>query len=116
MLTLLQFQEIYSRFQSSGLRVRDFCQNEGLHESKFYYWQKKLHSSSSEKSDFIPLVFNRSTPLPVPNRDLVPAAPSSFSPGISCYPCEIVYPGGTVLRLSATTDIELLRKLLLLTP
>lgn len=42
MLTLLKFQEIYSRFQSSGLRVHDFCQNEGLYESKFYYWQKKL--------------------------------------------------------------------------
>lgn len=113
MLTLLKFQEIYSRFQSSGLRVRDFCQNEGLHESKFYYWQKKLHSSRSEKSDFILLVFNRPAPLPVPSRDL---APSSFSPAASCYPCEIVYPGGTVLRLSAATDIELLRKLLLLTP
>jgi len=116
MLTLLKFQEIYSRFQSSGLRVRDFCQNEGLHESKFYYWQKKLHSSSSERSDFIPLVFNRPASLPVPSRDLPPMPPSSLSPTASYYPCEIVYPCGTVLRLSAATDIELLRKLLLLTP
>ena len=116
MLTLLKFQEIYSRYQSSGLRVRDFCQNEGLHESKFYYWQKKLHSSSCDKGDFIPLVFNRPAPLPVSSCDLPSLTSSSLSPGSSCYPYEIIYPGGTILRLSAAADIELLRKLLLLTP
>jgi hypothetical protein len=119
MLTLSRFQEIYSRFQSSGLRVRDFCANEGLHESKFYYWQKKLHSTSSSNGrNFIPIVFDPSGNTPFPRTDSRATALSSAlgtSPS-ACYPCEIVYPGGTILRLSSPTDVELLRQLLLLNP
>lgn len=113
MLTLLKFQEIYSRFQSSGLRVRDFCHNEGLHESKFYYWQKKLRPIPCRNSDFIPIVFDRSLDAATANLDL----PSPVSPSSSCsYPCEIVYSSGTILRLSIASDLELLRKLLSLNP
>ena len=42
MWTLKQFELVYDRFQSSGLPVKDFCQNECILESKFYYWKKKL--------------------------------------------------------------------------
>ncbi|WP_431424299.1 IS66 family insertion sequence element accessory protein TnpA [Bacteroides hominis] len=36
---------MYSRYESSGLKVRDFCTNEVINEAKFYYWQKKLRAS-----------------------------------------------------------------------
>jgi len=119
MLTLSKFQEIYSRFQSSGLRVRDFCANEGLHESKFYYWQKKLPpTSASSDRNFIPVVLN-----PVRNPSFLgsdsPSVPLPSTVGASpsaCYPFEIVYPGGTILRLSSTADVDLLRQLLFLNP
>jgi len=119
MLTLSKFQEIYSRFQSSGLRVRDFCHNDGLHESKFYYWQKKLRSTSAcPGHDFIPIVFD-----PPPSSSSANDAPAlcSLPSGVSgsipsCYPCEIVYPGGAILRLSPPADVDLLRQLLFLNP
>ena len=41
-----QFEEIYSRFLDSGLTVKDFCSNEGLAPSKFYYWQKRVRPSN----------------------------------------------------------------------
>ncbi len=36
MLTDQQFSEIHSRYVSSGLSIRSFCQNEGICEAKFY--------------------------------------------------------------------------------
>lgn len=59
MWTLKQFEDIYDRFQSSGLRVKDFCQNECILESKFYYWQRKLREYNNRKeqpSDFVPII------------------------------------------------------------
>jgi len=34
--------------------VRDFCSNEGIHPSTFYYWLKK-HREKSRPKEFIPL-------------------------------------------------------------
>lgn len=40
MWNLKEFESIYFRYESSGLKVRDFCANEVINEAKFYYWQK----------------------------------------------------------------------------
>ena len=45
MWNLKSFEVIYSRYERSGLKVRDFCANEVINEAKFYYWQKKLRAS-----------------------------------------------------------------------
>lgn len=50
MLNLKRFESLYDRFKSSGLRVRDFCINECVSESKFYYWQRKLKEQEREKA------------------------------------------------------------------
>ncbi len=42
MWTIQQFEEIFDRYQSSGLRIKEFCRNESIVESRFYYWQKRL--------------------------------------------------------------------------
>ncbi|WP_394368610.1 IS66 family insertion sequence element accessory protein TnpA [Bacteroides nordii] len=46
MWNLKEFESIYLRYESSGLKVRDFCTNEVINEAKFYYWQKKLRAFS----------------------------------------------------------------------
>lgn len=57
-----EFKEIYSRYLSSGLSVKDFCYNEDLLESRFYYWQKKLKSFlPPRQSGFIPIVITDTT-------------------------------------------------------
>jgi hypothetical protein len=35
------FQKLLSRYRESGLNVVEFCSNEGIHKSTFYYWLKK---------------------------------------------------------------------------
>ncbi len=37
-----EFKSVYDRYKLSGLTVKDFCINEGIYQSRFYYWQKKL--------------------------------------------------------------------------
>ena len=46
MWNLKSFEVIYSRYESSGLTVRDFCATEVINEAKFYYWQKKLRQAT----------------------------------------------------------------------
>lgn len=42
------WQMVLETFNSSGLSVRQFCQQEGLSEPSFYSWRKRL--SKSQKS------------------------------------------------------------------
>ena len=65
MWSIQQFKLVYDRFLSSGLSVTDFCANECILQSKFYYWKKKLHEHNQlreKSSDFVPIVFSDSTP------------------------------------------------------
>jgi hypothetical protein len=69
MWTLKQFETIFDRYHSSGLSLKDFCQNECILESKFFYWQRKLREYNKRKeqpSDFVQIVFSGpNQPLPV---------------------------------------------------
>ncbi|MFK1726802.1 IS66 family insertion sequence element accessory protein TnpA [Bacteroides fragilis] len=53
---------MYSRYESSGLTVRDFCANEVINEVKFYYWQKKLRESNLPIQSFVPIVVDSESP------------------------------------------------------
>ena len=41
-MTLEQFKQTYEDWKLSGLSVRDYCNNTGFDEGKFYYWRRKL--------------------------------------------------------------------------
>ena len=45
------WQMVLETFKSSKLSVRQFCQQEGLTESAFYSWRKKLTASSETTED-----------------------------------------------------------------
>ena len=83
MLSKEQFKVIYSRYQSSGLSVRDFCRNEGLAEAKFYYRQKEM--GKMPPPGFVPLLIEKGNQLP---------SLPSFPDGDSTSSCmiEINYP------------------------
>ncbi len=57
MWNLKEFESIYLRYESSSLKVRDFCTNEVINEAKFYYWQKKLRASKLPSASFVPFQF-----------------------------------------------------------
>lgn len=112
MWNLKEFESIYSRYESSGLKVRDFCANEVINEAKFYYWQKKLRESKLPIQHFVPIVLGSNSPssdLPCPTN--VCTTHSVIDPP----EYEVVYPCGTILRVKGTVNVELLKVLIQLT-
>jgi len=107
MMTKVQFEEVYNRFKESGLNVRDFCNNEGFTESRFYYWQKKLNSAN-RSSELIPLLIDKSAsavnhvhgkvqPCRQPDND---------------FAVEVSYLNGATLRIKGNVDPSVLRTLI----
>lgn len=109
MWNLKAFELIYSRYESSGLKVRDFCANEVINEAKFYYWQKKLRKSKLPAQNFVPIVLD--SELPVSGLPCPPSADISASV-MPSPEYEILYPCGTSLRVKGIVDAELLKVLL----
>ena len=118
MWTIKQFEAVYDRFQSSDLSVRDFCLNECITESKFYYWKRKLqqHNHSRERqSDFIPIVFtDANQQLQTKKRVLQKQNPEHMHPSEG-NAFEIVYPNGVKLRIPEGVDLSQIRSLILVT-
>ena len=119
MLKERQFLSIYEGYLESGLTVCDYCANQSMKESMFYYWQNKLKGQLPPKRGFVPVVFDngkaiRSSPVPAPvqNRSKAFPDPAAANNTISC---EISYPNGVCVKLNGLTDPEMLRSLLLLT-
>ena len=105
MLSETKFQEIYRRQKESGLSVKAFCVNEGIADSTFYYWSKKIRTNSS-RPDFIPLVVNQASPTTL-------RQPRESKPilGNDDALLELVYPNGTLLRIRKDLDLTHLRAL-----
>ena len=117
MITDTQFKEIYSRYQSTGLTIRAFCNNEGIKEAKFYYWKKRLQRLFPSTFSFIPVKIDENSKQGLSSSCHPPANPvfNSVSKTADCN-CsfEITYPNGTRLQFSGTADYELVKSLLLL--
>lgn len=45
-----EFQPVYERQQTSGLTIKDFCENEAHSSSCFHYWKKKFRLSRTYTS------------------------------------------------------------------
>jgi transposase-like protein len=112
MLSESKFLEIYRRQQESGLTVKDFCSNEGIADSTFYYWYKKVRKKSS-KQDFIPLVVKTSPSHLTPKHsETRPSVEDSLE--MDDVLLEVVYPNGTRLRIKKDIDLTQLRALVCL--
>ncbi len=113
-LTESEFLDIYHRHKESGLNVKDFCSNEGLKESTYYYWRKKLVEKGRIK-DFIPLVVKSPAPIFKSANGSGFANPTNGNSGGDNYQMiEIVYPNGNKLRIPVDTDPDYLHSLLTL--
>ena len=110
-----EFESVYDRYKLSGLPVKDFCINEGIYQSRFYYWKKKLRDQQQEAdqpSGFVPIIFKKpQTPI---NNIIYGGKPLREKQ----QPCgdviEIVYPNGVIVRISSTADIKQLQSLIFL--
>ena len=112
MLSETKFQELYQQHQESGLTVRDFCSNEGIAPSTFYYWHKKIKKNNTIR-DFIPLLVD-SPQLVTPQSYVKSHTPVPGGGNIEDALLELVYPNGTKLRFRQDLDIAHLRTLVCL--
>lgn len=80
----LQWQERLKRFESSGLSIEEFCQQEEVNRTQLAQWLHALREAAEERrSPFVPVQVK-----------------ASF--------IEILLPGGGLVRLSAGIDQSLL--------
>jgi hypothetical protein len=110
MLSEPKFLEIYRRQQESGLSVKDFCSNEGLAESTYYYWQKKTRYKRANQ-DFIPLVVKPTQSFPSPDLAKSQTRHQGSGNADDAVLLELEYPNGTKLRIKQDLDLDHLRAL-----
>lgn len=109
-----KFKELIQLQESSGLSAREFCFNEGIAPSTFYYWRKKLQRREIGKKDFIPLLVKPpGSSLPQGHsRDI---NRKEYQPGQMAGDntlLELIYPNGTLLRIKEDLDLAHLRALI----
>ena len=88
-----QMQVLIDKFNRSNVSKKQFCHQEGIPISVFYYWQKKFkQTDQSSGKGFLPVEVNHK-----------PTIQSSV---------EISFPNGVVVRLEEDSDIEMIRSLI----
>lgn len=108
-MTLTTFTQLFRDYQESGLNVRDFCSNQGIAPSSFYYWRKKLVGSDNEDQPkrFVPLVLDSgSTDDRVYNNRV---NIRRLDKGLFTTPIEFVFPNGTKMILRDAIDMSMLK-------
>ncbi len=111
MLSETKFQSLYQRQQESGLSVREFCANEGMAYSTFYYWYKKTKHKRGNQS-FIPLVVKPNQPSS--SQSFVTTPPEESRNTGDGLLVEVEYRNGTKLRIQQEMDLAHLRTLVCL--
>ena len=84
------WRKTLAAFSTSGLSVRAFCRQHGLHEKRFYTWRRNLGLS----------------PLARPATSTTPA--TGFVPVrvVSDSSLEVVLPSGLTVRVPASADVS----------
>jgi hypothetical protein len=95
-----RWKAIIHQAARSGLSTREFCRQRKLHESQFYWWQRRLTAAR-----------------PAPNRAKATPAAASFAlvseePGMTDAGIELVLAGGRRLRIARGVDQQTLRAVL----
>jgi len=105
-MTEVSFLELVSRRKETGLSVRDFCSNEGIPQSTYYYWRNKLNKKAAQPKRFIPLVV--SSNLAAQKKDQF----SHSDPHISAAGfLEFVFLNGTRLLIRDQIDLAFLQSI-----
>ena len=94
------FDKLHKEYKESGLSVHDFCSNQDIVVSSFYYWQRKFKKNSEVSREFIPLVIEEPSKCisPIPTKEISNANHLEF-----------IFPNGTKLVLKENIDLNLLK-------
>jgi len=92
--TSQQMQALIEKFNQSNVNKKQFCRQEGIPLSVFYYWQKKhKKENQSISKGFLPVEIN------------------SKPPSQTHSTVEIAFPNGVIVRFEGGHDIETIRSL-----
>ncbi len=103
-MTIEQFRQIYDEWKQSGLSIQQFCENTGIKESRFYYWQSKL------KAESLPSAYGKFIPVKLSGKSTVNSAKNSGSKPL----CEVEYPNGVIVRVTSDMTLDQLRQMVTL--
>lgn len=77
---LTHWAQIMHERGESGLSVREFCKNAGIHENVYYYWQRKLRKAVCEQMARTPNENTSLIPAGFAEVMIAEAAPQSTLP------------------------------------
>jgi hypothetical protein len=108
-MTLATFKRLYQEYQESNLNIKDFCANQGLAPSTFYYWRNKLEETSQlhRPDNFVPLVFDSNQQATDSRTNQLPIKTGPTTGDNA--PIEFVFPNGTKMVLRDNIDMQLLK-------
>lgn len=111
MLKREKVEKLIKAYQESGLTVRDFCYNQGISTSSFYYNKHWLESCQNRPILAPILIKDNSHPAPtIQEEDVMPRQIRSKEP--TAQVLEMKYPNGIELRLTGDIDLQLVQALL----
>ena len=103
------FRELLNRRKESGLTIRDFCSNEGIAESIYYYWLRKHNNRADQPKEFIPLLVGNQFPAQRKNQLSRSVASSPTDHPRDETQLEFVFPNGTRLMIHNPVDAAFLQ-------
>ena len=98
------YDSMLQRQRSSGLSVTDFCHNEGIAKSTFYYQQKK-QNEQYQNNIIVPISIQKEDPIKVNETHVNIKGHQEFA-------LEIIYPNGMQVRLKGEPSIGVMKTLL----
>lgn len=108
-MTKTSIDDLLKRQEESRLSIRDFCANEGIALSTFYYWKKRrTRSAVNPPESFIPLIIkNQAVHKKV--KELTEFSSTSKQDPVVF---EFAFPNGTRLTVKNPIDLTLLKSLI----
>ena len=102
------YDSMLQRQRSSGLSVTDFCHNEGIAKSTFYYQQKK-QNEQYHNNIIVPISIQSEVPVKASETSVTTQANIK---GHQEFALEIIYPNGMQVRLKGKPSIDIMKTLL----
>ncbi|MDX1580673.1 MAG: hypothetical protein R3360_03510 [Alphaproteobacteria bacterium] len=101
-------REMYSvieQYLSSGLKQGVFCENHGIAYTTFQYWLSRYRADKGAKAAPGGGSFVSGSEEPVARSGFLALHPTGVGAAVSeGYACEMVFPGGIILRLRERPD------------
>lgn len=101
---LAHWSQIMSKRAEKGLSIRTYCENVGIHENTYFYWQRKLHEAACSGIQTATIESEEKSLVPKGWATLCASEKSAHSEGLT------IEVGGCWITVHSDTDPELLTK------